>query len=80
MALHDLHSLLLIFTIAASAPFLCAWVPLIRLPFGGRGNRPGSPCEAAALVSVQRPRCDYPTRHTRRCASRTIKNQVIEGR
>jgi Kef-type K+ transport system membrane component KefB len=32
MALDELHSLLLIFTIAAVAPFLCEWVPRIRLP------------------------------------------------
>jgi Kef-type K+ transport system membrane component KefB len=32
MALAELHSLLLIFTIAAVAPFLCEWVPGIRLP------------------------------------------------
>src|SRR5262245_58091542 len=32
MALHELHSLLLIFTIAAAAPLLCEWVPRIRLP------------------------------------------------
>jgi Kef-type K+ transport system membrane component KefB len=32
MALTELHSLLLIFTIAAVAPFLCEWVPRIRLP------------------------------------------------
>jgi Kef-type K+ transport system membrane component KefB len=32
MALHELHSLLLIFTIAAVAPFLCEWVPRVRLP------------------------------------------------
>jgi Kef-type K+ transport system membrane component KefB len=32
MSLHELHSLLLIFTIAAVAPFLCEWVPRIRLP------------------------------------------------
>jgi Kef-type K+ transport system membrane component KefB len=32
MALLELHSLLLIFTIAAVAPFLCEWVPRIRLP------------------------------------------------
>jgi Kef-type K+ transport system membrane component KefB len=32
MALHELHSLLLIFTIAAVAPLLCEWVPWIRLP------------------------------------------------
>jgi Kef-type K+ transport system membrane component KefB len=32
MALHELHSLLLIFTIAAVAPVLCEWVPRIRLP------------------------------------------------
>ena len=32
MALHELHSLLLIFTIAAVAPLLCEWVPRIRLP------------------------------------------------
>jgi Kef-type K+ transport system membrane component KefB len=32
MALPELHSLLLIFTIAALAPFLCEWVPWIRLP------------------------------------------------
>jgi Kef-type K+ transport system membrane component KefB len=32
MALNELHSLLLIFTIAAVAPFLCEWVPRIRLP------------------------------------------------
>jgi Kef-type K+ transport system membrane component KefB len=32
MALTELHSLLLIFTIAAVAPLLCEWVPRIRLP------------------------------------------------
>jgi Kef-type K+ transport system membrane component KefB len=32
MALPELYSLLLIFTIAAVAPFLCEWVPQIRLP------------------------------------------------
>jgi Kef-type K+ transport system membrane component KefB len=32
MALNELHSLLLIFTIAAGAPILCEWVPRIRLP------------------------------------------------
>src|SRR5262249_24899793 len=32
MALHELHSLLLIFTIAAVAPLLCDWVPRLRLP------------------------------------------------
>jgi len=32
MALTELHSLLVIFTIAAAAPFLCEWVPWIRLP------------------------------------------------
>jgi Kef-type K+ transport system membrane component KefB len=32
MALNELHSLLLIFTIAAVAPLLCEWVPRIRLP------------------------------------------------
>jgi Kef-type K+ transport system membrane component KefB len=32
MSLHELHSLLLIFTIAAVAPLLCEWVPRIRLP------------------------------------------------
>jgi Kef-type K+ transport system membrane component KefB len=32
MALEELHSLLLIFTIAAVAPILCEWMPLIRLP------------------------------------------------
>jgi Kef-type K+ transport system membrane component KefB len=32
MSLTELHSLLLIFTIAAVAPFLCEWVPGIRLP------------------------------------------------
>src|SRR6516164_8678049 len=32
MALNELHSLLLIFTIAAGGPFLCEWVPRIRLP------------------------------------------------
>jgi Kef-type K+ transport system membrane component KefB len=32
MALHELHSLLLIFTVAALAPLLCEWVPWIRLP------------------------------------------------
>jgi Kef-type K+ transport system membrane component KefB len=32
MALTELHSLLLVFTIAALAPFLCEWVPWIRLP------------------------------------------------
>src|SRR6516164_9208461 len=32
MALDELHSLLLIFTIAAAAPLLCEWVPRIRLP------------------------------------------------
>jgi Kef-type K+ transport system membrane component KefB len=32
MALTELHSLLLIFTVAAVAPLLCEWVPRIRLP------------------------------------------------
>jgi Kef-type K+ transport system membrane component KefB len=32
MALTELHSLLLIFTIAVVAPLLCEWVPWIRLP------------------------------------------------
>src|SRR5262245_52658209 len=32
MALNELHSLLLIFTIAAVAPLLCEWIPRIRLP------------------------------------------------
>jgi Kef-type K+ transport system membrane component KefB len=32
MSLHELHSLLLVFTIAAVAPFLCEWLPGIRLP------------------------------------------------
>ena len=32
MPLHELHSLLLIFTIAAVAPLLCDYVPRIRLP------------------------------------------------
>jgi Kef-type K+ transport system membrane component KefB len=32
MELTELHSLLLIFTIAAVAPLLCEWVPRIRLP------------------------------------------------
>jgi Kef-type K+ transport system membrane component KefB len=32
MTLHELHSLLLIFTIAAAAPLLCEWIPRIRLP------------------------------------------------
>ena len=32
MALNEPHSLLLIFTIAAGGPFLCEWVPRIRLP------------------------------------------------
>jgi Kef-type K+ transport system membrane component KefB len=32
MSLPELHSLLLIFTIAAVAPLLCEWVPRIRLP------------------------------------------------
>src|SRR6516164_8642562 len=32
MALHELYSLLLIFTIAAVAPLLCEWVPRVRLP------------------------------------------------
>ena len=32
MALQELHSLLLIFTIAAVAPLLCEWVSRIRLP------------------------------------------------
>jgi Kef-type K+ transport system membrane component KefB len=32
MALNELHSLLLIFTIAAVAPLVCEWVPRIRLP------------------------------------------------
>ncbi|HMF13923.1 MAG TPA: cation:proton antiporter, partial [Gemmataceae bacterium] len=32
MALSELHSLLLIFTIAVVAPLLCEWVPRIRLP------------------------------------------------
>jgi Kef-type K+ transport system membrane component KefB len=32
MALAELHSLLLIFTIAAVTPLFCEWVPRIRLP------------------------------------------------
>jgi Kef-type K+ transport system membrane component KefB len=32
MMLHELHSLLLIFVIAAGAPLLCEWIPRIRLP------------------------------------------------
>src|SRR5262249_13411833 len=32
MAIGELHSLLLIFVIAAVAPFLCEWIPRIRLP------------------------------------------------
>src|SRR5262245_35653767 len=32
MALSELHSLLLIFTIAAVAPLVCEWIPRIRLP------------------------------------------------
>jgi Kef-type K+ transport system membrane component KefB len=32
MPLHELHSLLLVFTIAAAAPFLCEWIPRVRLP------------------------------------------------
>jgi Kef-type K+ transport system membrane component KefB len=32
MALSELHSLLLIFTIAAVAPLLCEWIPWVRLP------------------------------------------------
>src|SRR3974377_66788 len=32
MPLHELHSLLLIFTIAVVAPLLCEWIPRIRLP------------------------------------------------
>src|SRR6516225_10000596 len=32
MALNELHSLLLIFTIAAVAPVVCEWAPWIRLP------------------------------------------------
>jgi Kef-type K+ transport system membrane component KefB len=32
MALNELHSLLVILTIAAVAPILCEWVPRIRLP------------------------------------------------
>src|SRR5262245_43552829 len=32
MALTELHSLLLIFTIAVVAPILCEWVPWVRLP------------------------------------------------
>jgi Kef-type K+ transport system membrane component KefB len=32
MALTELHSLLLIFTIAMVAPILCEWVPWVRLP------------------------------------------------
>jgi Kef-type K+ transport system membrane component KefB len=32
MSLHELHSLLLVFTIAALAPLLCEWVPRIWLP------------------------------------------------
>jgi Kef-type K+ transport system membrane component KefB len=32
MSLHELHSLLLIFTIAVVAPLLCEWIPRIRLP------------------------------------------------
>jgi Kef-type K+ transport system membrane component KefB len=32
VALHELHSLLLIFTVAAVAPLLCDYIPRIRLP------------------------------------------------
>lgn len=32
MSIHELQSLLIIFAIAAIAPFLCEWVPRIRLP------------------------------------------------
>jgi Kef-type K+ transport system membrane component KefB len=32
MLLSELHSLLLIFTVAALAPLLCEWVPWVRLP------------------------------------------------
>ncbi len=32
MALHELQSLMLIFTIAVLAPLLCEWIPRIRLP------------------------------------------------
>jgi Kef-type K+ transport system membrane component KefB len=32
MALSELHSLLLIFTIAAVAPMVCEWIPRVRLP------------------------------------------------
>jgi Kef-type K+ transport system membrane component KefB len=32
MATSELHSLLLIFTVAVVAPFLCEWVPRIRVP------------------------------------------------
>ena len=32
MELHELHSLLLIFTVAAVAPLLGEWIPRIRLP------------------------------------------------
>src|SRR5215471_294723 len=32
MEIHELHSLLLIFLIAALAPLLCEWIPRVRLP------------------------------------------------
>ena len=32
MSLQELHSLLIIFVISALSPFLCEWVPRIRLP------------------------------------------------
>src|SRR5215475_11531048 len=32
MPLHELHSLLIILTIAVLAPVLCEWVPRVRLP------------------------------------------------
>jgi hypothetical protein len=32
MALHEIHPLLLIFTVAAVAPLMCEWIPRIRLP------------------------------------------------
>jgi Kef-type K+ transport system membrane component KefB len=32
MTLHELHSLLWIFVIAAGAPLLCEWIPGVRLP------------------------------------------------
>src|SRR5947207_1313283 len=32
MSLDELHSLLIIFTVAVMAPLLCEWIPRIRLP------------------------------------------------